>query len=95
MKKKVIALSVATLILSVGTVAFASSNDENFGRRNFDEMLPRMQEMHPDFTESELEEMYNNCHGEGGMMRNRNGQGMRQNERMMNRNGERINQNSL
>ncbi|MCM3765252.1 hypothetical protein [Neobacillus niacini] len=35
---------------------------------SFEEMLPFMQKMHPDFSNSELNEMYKACHGEGGMM---------------------------
>lgn len=41
---------------------------ENGNGLSFEEMLPFMQKMHPDFSNSELNEMYKACHGEGGMM---------------------------
>jgi hypothetical protein len=69
MKKKLIAVITATsLVLGIGSVALANSDNEVFENFNFKEMLPFMQEMHPDLEEEQLEEMYNRCHGEGGMM---------------------------
>ncbi|MCT8137734.1 hypothetical protein H1D32_08160 [Anaerobacillus sp. CMMVII] len=73
MKKKMIAAVTATaLVLGIGSVALANSDDvfENF---NFKDMLPFMQEMHPDLEDEELEEMFNRCHGEDGMMQGRMG----------------------
>ena len=38
------------------------------GLFNFQEMKPLMEKVHPDLSTQELEQMYNSCHGEGGMM---------------------------
>ncbi|WNF36487.1 CUE domain-containing protein [Bacillaceae bacterium IKA-2] len=74
MKKKLIAvITAAALVLGIGTVAMANSDSEVFENVNFKEMIPFMQEMHPDFDEAELEEMYESCHGQGGMMSGRSG----------------------
>jgi hypothetical protein len=74
MKKKLIAVITATsLVLGIGSVALANSDNEVFENLNFKEMLPFMQEMHPDLEEGQLEEMFNRCHGEGGMMRGKMG----------------------
>jgi hypothetical protein len=74
MKKKLIALVTTTaLVLGIGTAALANSDSDVFEKFNFKEMLPFMQEMHPDLDEEQLEEMYERCHGEGGMMNGRMG----------------------
>ncbi|QOY36864.1 hypothetical protein AWH56_004210 [Anaerobacillus isosaccharinicus] len=74
MKKKVIAVLTATsLVLGIGSVALANSDNDVFENFNFKDMLPFMQEMHPDLEEEQLEEMYNRCHGEGGMMQGKMG----------------------
>ncbi|MDG5788975.1 hypothetical protein QA612_16075 [Evansella sp. AB-P1] len=86
MKKKLIAFSVAVLVLSVGTVGFAASNSEEGKTFNFSDMLPFMEKMHPEADEEQLEEMYNNCHGDGGMMSSNSNGGM-MNSNMMNQNG--------
>ncbi|SDY79906.1 hypothetical protein SAMN05421736_103332 [Evansella caseinilytica] len=65
MKKKVIAFSIAVLFVSAGTVALATSNVDEEKDFNFKEMLPYMQQMHPDVSDEQLEEMYNNCHANG------------------------------
>ncbi|WP_316571596.1 hypothetical protein [Neobacillus sp. YIM B06451] len=33
---------------------------------SFGKMKPHMQQMHPDFSEKELKEMYESCHGNNG-----------------------------
>lgn len=77
MKKRLIAVITATsLVLGIGTIAMANTENEVFGKFNFHEMLPFMQKMHPDMNEEQLEEMFNRCHGEGGMMNGSN-QGMK------------------
>lgn len=91
MKKKLMAvITTASLVLGIGTIAMANSENEVFENFNFHEMLPFMQKMHPDMNEEQLEEMYNRCHGEDGMMNgqmdgmmNGNHQGMKN---MMNKN---------
>ncbi|OIJ18901.1 hypothetical protein BKP45_15350 [Anaerobacillus alkalidiazotrophicus] len=70
MKKKLIAMVTATaVVLGIGTVTMANSESEVFEKINFQEKLPFMQKMHPDMDEEQLEEMYNRCHGEDGMMK--------------------------
>lgn len=73
MKSKLLTvLGVTVLTLGIGTAAYAAGG----GLNSFNEMLPFMKQMHPQMNDSELEQMYNNCHQrEGntnfrGMMRN-------------------------
>ena len=65
MKKKLVIglLTGAILLGGAGTYAYAQTN-------GFQEMKPFMEKMHPELSESELEEMYKKCHGDGenGMM---------------------------
>jgi hypothetical protein len=70
MKKKLAIgiLTGAMLLGGAGTFAFAQSNEDANGVFNFEQMKPHMQEVHPDLSTQELEQMYNSCHGEGGMM---------------------------
>lgn len=75
MKKKLIAVITATaLVLGIGTVALANSNSDGFENFNFKEILPFMQEMHPDIDEAQLEEMYESHHGEDGIKNMMNSQ---------------------
>ncbi|WNF36495.1 hypothetical protein RJD24_19045 [Bacillaceae bacterium IKA-2] len=74
MKKKLIAVITATaLVLGIGSVAMANSDRDVFENVNFKEMLPFMQEMHPDIDQEQLEEMYELHHGEDGIMNGRMG----------------------
>lgn len=83
-------LTVGLAFGAVGTVAFANelptkeSMQELFkdGIPSFKEMVPFMKEMHPNMTDKQLEDMYQSCHGEGGMMGNPNS--MPQHTNMMN-----------
>ena len=43
---------------------------------NFGQMRPYMQEMHPDLSNQDIEEMYKGMHGTGGAANSRNFQGM-------------------
>ncbi|MDT8977808.1 hypothetical protein RQP50_16350 [Paenibacillus sp. chi10] len=77
MKNKFIAIVGATVLtLGIGTAVYAA--DVNPG--TIKDMLPFMKEMHPNLNDSELEQMYNNCHQRGG---NSNSQGMMQKNSMM------------
>ncbi|ADU31303.1 CUE domain-containing protein [Evansella cellulosilytica] len=71
MKKIIIGVVALGLVFGIGTSVVAYSTDEGFP--NFKEMLPFMQQMHPDWSDEELEAMYRSCHGNGennrGMMR--------------------------
>ncbi|WP_394237554.1 hypothetical protein [Niallia oryzisoli] len=65
-------LTGAILLGGAGTFAFAQVNEDTKGNEqlNFEQMKPHMEEVHPDLSTQELEQMYNSCHteGEGGMM---------------------------
>jgi len=43
---------------------------------NFGQMRPYMQEMHPELSNQDIEEMYKGMHGTGGAANSRNFQGM-------------------
>ena len=60
------------LALGIGTAAWATGTDNGKEPFNFGQMLPFMQEMHPDLTKDELREMYNNCHGTNGAAPSKN-----------------------
>lgn len=64
MKKKLVIglLTGAILLGGAGTFAYAQTD-------GFQEMKPFMEKMHPELSSNELEQMYNNCHGDGGMMK--------------------------
>lgn len=76
MKKKLIAVILSgAFVFGAGTFAFAATNDGD-GNWSFDEMLPFMQEVHPEWSKDELKEMYDSCHGEGSIMNNFNQRNM-------------------
>ncbi|WP_394239373.1 hypothetical protein [Niallia oryzisoli] len=82
MKKKIVIglLTGAILLGGAGTIAFAQANDGNdTGILDFGEMKPYMEKMHPELSDQELQDMYNSCHGDGGMMENVNPKDMMQN----------------
>ncbi|WP_054957873.1 hypothetical protein [Paenibacillus dakarensis] len=54
------AIGVAVLTFGIGTAVYADVNDVTF-----QEMLPFMKQMHPGATDQQLNEMYQNCHGNG------------------------------
>jgi hypothetical protein len=68
MKKLVVGMLSAALILGAGTAVFAAGNNGEGDGFSFEKMLPFMQKMHPDSSKEELQDMYNACHSEGGMM---------------------------
>ncbi|WP_019153614.1 hypothetical protein [Robertmurraya massiliosenegalensis] len=71
-KKLLVGILSSAFILGAGTLTFAQSNGEGEGWLNFDQMQPQIEEMHPDLTKKEQKEMFDACHGEGGMMENYN-----------------------
>jgi len=77
MKKFMIGILSAAFILGAGSYAFAQGNEE--GILNFEQMKPFMEKMHPNFSENELKDMYQACHGEGGIMENTSPQDMMNN----------------
>lgn len=73
MKKKIlIGILSGAFILGAGTLTMAESNGEGKGLLNFGQMKPMIEKMHPDLTTQEQKEMFEACHGEGGMMENFN-----------------------
>ncbi|MFB3162755.1 hypothetical protein ABLO26_15415 [Neobacillus sp. 179-J 1A1 HS] len=84
MKKWVIGILSSALILGAGTAVFAAGNNNSGEGNSFEKMLPFMQEMHPDSSKEDLQEMYNACHNNGGMM-DENNQEEKKSEDMMNR----------
>jgi hypothetical protein len=64
MKKKLVIglLTGAILLGGAGTLAYAQTD-------GFQEMKPFMEKMHPELSSTELEQMYNACHGDEGMMK--------------------------
>ncbi|WP_338472962.1 hypothetical protein R4Z10_09665 [Niallia sp. XMNu-256] len=63
-KKLIIGLLTGAIVLGgAGTFAYAQTD-------GFQEMKPFMEKMHPELSTNELEQMYNSCHGDGGMMEN-------------------------
>lgn len=68
MKKWAVGILSSALILGAGTVVFAAGTNSAGEENGFEKMLPFMQEMHPDSSREDLQEMYNACHNNGGMM---------------------------
>ncbi|MNO30703.1 hypothetical protein D3C76_206480 [compost metagenome] len=65
MKKKVlVGLGVVVLTLGIGTAAFAAG-DGPIQNWSFEDMLPHMKQVHPDFTDQQLKDMYQSCHNNG------------------------------
>ncbi|BCG60444.1 FAD/FMN-containing dehydrogenase [Paenibacillus sp. URB8-2] len=68
MKKTWIVLAAVTMVFALGTAVYAATDKD----KGFQEMLPQMKQMHPDVSEQQLQEMYNNCKSNGkgmsGMM---------------------------
>lgn len=67
-KKLLVGIFTGGLILGAGTLTFAQTNSDGERLFIFDQMKPHIEKMHPDFTKEEQKEMFDACHGEGGMM---------------------------
>jgi hypothetical protein len=65
MKKIGIGFLSAAIIFGAGTFAFAQDSETEPGKITFEKMLPFMQEMHPESSESELQQMFDACHASG------------------------------
>ncbi|MEH7886213.1 hypothetical protein V7654_18075 [Bacillus sp. JJ1609] len=76
MKPIVLILISAALILGASTSVFAEETNEGKGTFNFGQMKPLMEKMHPDLSNEELKQMYNDCHGTNGAMPSKNFQMM-------------------
>ncbi|WP_410768889.1 FAD/FMN-containing dehydrogenase [Fontibacillus sp. BL9] len=72
MKKIWIGLTAAVLVMGIGTVgAYAATIDNNGTGKSenqnfFERMLPYAKQMHPDLSDEQIKEMYDNCHGGNG-----------------------------
>lgn len=64
MKKIWIGLAAAAMVLALGTAVYAATDKDT----GFKQMLPQMKQMHPDVSEQQLQEMYNNCNSNGNGM---------------------------
>lgn len=71
MKKFLLSILTASLIIGIATAAMAQQ-DKEVDSLNFEEMKPFMEKMHPNFSDDELKNMFESCHGENGMMSNMN-----------------------
>ncbi|WP_280771460.1 CUE domain-containing protein [Salipaludibacillus daqingensis] len=58
MKKLLAGILSLGLVFGIGSSVWASNYNGDF-----QEMLPFMQQMHPDSSEDDLKAMYNTCHG--------------------------------
>lgn len=72
MKKLIVGIVTIALVLTLGSAVYAESNDGGQGTFNFGQMLPFMKQVHPDFSEQQLKDMYNNCHGTNGAAPSKN-----------------------
>jgi len=70
MKKVWVVFATVALVLTLGTAAYAASNEDG----GFKQMLPTMKQVHPNVSEQQLQEMYSKCQVNGqnttGMMKN-------------------------
>ncbi|MNJ49216.1 hypothetical protein D3C77_444350 [compost metagenome] len=71
MKKIWIGIATAAIVMGIRTAAYAANtnNDADSRFKFFEQMLPYARQMHPDFSDKQIEEMYNNCHGGNGPQR--------------------------
>lgn len=90
MKKRLIGVLTAVLLVSGGAVvASADSSASNKTWPSFEEMKSHMQVMHPNLSEEQLQEMYNNCpRNHEGMQVNGKGYGMGQQYRFHGQTGQ-------
>ncbi|WP_045521667.1 hypothetical protein [Neobacillus niacini] len=63
MKRIVTSAFTVVLLLGLGTGVMAASDDIACKVRDFKEMLPFMQENHPELSEKELKDMHKDCVG--------------------------------
>lgn len=65
MKKIAIGILSTAFFFGAGTFALAQPSEMEPSVSTFEKMLPFMQKMHPESSESELKEMYDACHAGG------------------------------
>ncbi|MBT2643273.1 hypothetical protein J7I80_13620 [Bacillus sp. ISL-41] len=72
MKKLTLSILGAALILGASTAAFAEEGSDGKGTFNFGQMKPLIEKMHPDLSDEEVKQMYNDCHRTNGAMPSKN-----------------------
>lgn len=78
-KKLIVGLLTGAVLLGGAGVTFAASNGNGEEPLNFGQMLPFMQQMHPDYSTKELKQMYDSCHGANGVTQNTSANNMMNN----------------
>lgn len=68
MKKWMLGLVVAGLVMVAGIGGVLADEVTDGKAWSFEQMLPFMKKMHPDMNDETLKQMYDTCHGQGGMM---------------------------
>ncbi|MDS9470890.1 hypothetical protein [Sporosarcina pasteurii] len=66
MKKLLVGFIAGAVLFGGATFGFAHSTGNEFF--DFEDMKPHMEEMHPNFSPQQYEQMYKDCHGENGFM---------------------------
>jgi uncharacterized short protein YbdD (DUF466 family) len=61
MKKLLTSIFTLLLLFGIGTGAMAATNNLPCSMKDFKEMLPFMQEKHPDLSEKQLKQMHKDC----------------------------------
>ncbi|GAM12955.1 hypothetical protein [Mesobacillus selenatarsenatis] len=72
MKKLTLSFLGAAMIVGASTAAFAEEGTEGKGTFNFGQMKPLIEKMHPDLSDEEVKQMYNDCHGTNSAMPSKN-----------------------
>lgn len=67
MKKIIFTLTSLALIMGIGTGVYASTSQVTPDQKEFEQMRPLMQQMHPQMTDEQITSMYETCHGPNGM----------------------------
>mgnify|MGYP001248576379 CR=1 FL=1 len=67
MKKFIIGVISGAVLL--GSASFVAAESNGNGFLNFEDMKPHIEQMHPDLSPEQQEEMFNNCHGDDGLMK--------------------------
>lgn len=60
MKKWLMGLASLILVMGIGTSVYAATAADSSG--SIDRMLPFMKQMHPNWTDHQLQDMANTCH---------------------------------
>jgi hypothetical protein len=68
MKKLVVGILTGAVLL--GGASFVGAETNGNGFFNFEDMRPHIEQIHPNLSPEQHEEMFNNCHGENGIIKN-------------------------